>query len=192
MAGTAEERLALTRRINRLMFAEYSAVGWLKAVTLPELRQSYLTDEADRALIGRYAHAADDPALDHDLIRLFLREWLVSHIPESVGAWGLDPDGFRRVTRSAAVAVVEQIIATSLERTDAVIGGCLDWLRPDSPGEAAGVPYTQLRVWFAELFEDPATRFYLHPGGGPTVRFDLANPHLAGLAPDLVGMIWIE
>jgi hypothetical protein len=56
------------------------------------------------------------------------------------------------------------------------------------------VPPAQLRVWFGEvLFSHPGCSFFLHDSsGGPTVRFNLANPRVIGLSPDLVGMLWLE
>jgi hypothetical protein len=191
MADTTPERLALTNRINRLCFAEYCPVGWFKAVTLGELRR--YVQAADMGLVDRYSNAASDPALDRELIRLFLQEWLVCHHPESIGAFGLEVSEFRLITRGEAFATVDRIIAASLEYPEAIIGGCLDWLEPSSPEEAADVPYPQLGVWFAELFGGNGCRFYLHDSaGGPTVRFNLANLPVIGLAPDLVGMLWLE
>lgn len=187
---TTPERLALTNRINRLQFAEYKAVGWFKAVTLGELRRYINHAEAD--VVDRYLQAPEDPALDRDMIRLFLGEWLLCHQPESIGACGLKPSEFRPIGRAEALAVVDRIVAASLEAPGARIGGCLDWLKPANPEEAADVPYPQLRVWFVELFGEHS-RFYLHDTeGGPTVRFNLANPRVIGLGPDIVGMLWLE
>lgn len=192
-AGAERDRIlhALTRRINRLSFVEYRAVGWFKAVTLGELRR--YVSAAEAAVVDRYANTASEPALDRELIRLFLSDWLVCHLPESLGAFGLEVSEFRPIDRNDAVAAVDRIVATSLENPEATIGGCLDWLQPGSPEEKADVPYPQLRAWFAELFADERCRFYLHDSaGGPTVRFNLAKPRVIGLASDLVGMLWLE
>jgi len=190
VTGISPERLALTNRINRLQFAEYKPVGWFKAVTLRELRQ-YIDSAAVEA-VERYAQAPDDPALDRDIIRLFLGEWLLCHHPENIGAYGLEPNEFRPIRRNEALALADRIVAASLEVPGARIGGCLEWLKPTSPEEEADVPYTRLRAWFAELFGE-GCRFYLHDSkGGPTVRFNLANPRVIGLAPDIVGMLWLE
>src|SRR5262249_51984294 len=110
----------------------------------------------------------------------------------SMGAWGLDVEAFRRIERSEALALVDRIVARSLEDPDARIGGCLEWMQAGSPEEADDVPYPQLPVWFAELFGE-GCRFYLHDlAGGRAVRFKLANSRVIGLAPDVVGMFWLE
>jgi hypothetical protein len=190
MADVLHERVALAGRINRLMFAEYRAVGWFKVAPLDELRQYAGREDAE--VVDRYAVAPNDPAADREVMRVFLRDWLCCHHPESIGAWGLEVAEFGPVGRTEALAVADRIVAASLEDPKARIRGCLEWLQPASPDEAADVPYPQLRVWFDELFGE-GCRFYLHDSaGGPTVRFDLANPRIIGLAPDLVGMLWLE
>lgn len=190
LAEASPERVALTDRINRLEFAEYRRAGWFKAVTLCELRGSIDPGEAEA--LDRYAEAPADPSRDRDLIRLFLGEWLVCHHPESLSAFALDPAAFRPILRAEALAAADRIVADSLEEPRARIGGCLRWLRPASPEEAADVPYPQLRTWFAELFGDDC-RFYLNDSaGGPPEWFGPANPRVMGLAPDVVGMLWLE
>jgi hypothetical protein len=190
VADVSQERAARAHRINRLVFAEYSAVGWFKVAPLDELRRYAGRD--DGAVVAGYALAPDDPAADREVIRVFLRDWLCCHHPESIGAWGLEVAAFRPVSRPEALAVADRIVAGSLEDPEATIGGCLEWEEPATPEEAADVPYPQLRAWFAELFGE-GCRFSLHhAAGGPTVRFDRANPRVIGLAPDLVGMLWLE
>ena len=185
MAGTSQERQALAERINRLVFAEYRRAGWFKAATLPGLR-GYVGNGAGE-VVERYARAPADPSLDRDLIRLFLGEWLVCHHPESVGAFGLDPAEFRPIGRAEALAVADRVVAASLDDPRARIE---EW--PESASRPAEVPYPQLQAWFAELF-GKGCRFYLHDSpGGRTVRFDLANPRVIGLAPDVIGMLWLE
>jgi hypothetical protein len=190
MADVSNARIALASRINRLEFAEYSAVGWLKVAPLDELLRYAVG--ADKEVVNRYSAAPHDPGGDREVIRAFLRDWLCCHHPESIGAWGLEVEEFRPISRADALALADRIVAASLEDPDARIGGCLEWLEPASPEEAADVPYPQLRVWFAELFGE-GCRFYLHDSaGGPTVRFNLANPRVIGLAPDVVAMVWLE
>ncbi len=189
MADVSQERVALAARINRLVFAEYSAVGWFKVASLDELRR-YAVRDAE--IITGYALAPSDPVADREVIRVFLRDWLCCHHPESIGAYGLEVAEFRPISRADALAVADRIVAASLEDPEASIGGCLEWEEPATLEEAAHVPYPQIRAWFAELFGE-GCRFYLHDSaGGPTVRFDLANPRVIGLAPDLVGMLWLE
>jgi hypothetical protein len=190
VADVLQERVALASRINRLVFAEYSAVGWFKVATLDELRRYAVGDDAE--VIAGYALAPGDPKADREVMRVFLRDWLCCHHPESMGAYGLEVSEFRPTSRAEALAVADRIVAASLEDPEASIGGCLEWEEPATPEETADVPYPQLRAWFADLFGD-GCRFYLHDSaGGPTVRFDLANPRVIGLAPDLVGMLWLE
>jgi hypothetical protein len=123
---------------------------------------------------------------------VFLRNWLCGRHPESIGAFGLAVEEFRSIDRAEALATADRIVAASLEDPDARIGGCLEWEQPANPEEETDVPYPQLRVWFDVLFGGDC-RFYLHDSaGGPTVRFDLANPRVIGLAPDLIGMLWLE
>jgi hypothetical protein len=190
MAEKSQDRVGLAGRINRLEFAEYKAAGWFKVAPVDELRQYCGREDAEA--VARYARAPNDPASDREVIRVFLQDWLGCHHPESIGAYGLEVSEFRPVGRAEALAFVDRIVAASLEVPDARIGGCLNWLKPASPDEAADVPYPRLRVWFGELFGE-GCRFYLHDSkGGPTVRFDLANPRVIGLAPDLVGLLWLE
>jgi hypothetical protein len=190
VADVSQERVALANRINRLVFAEYSAVGWFKVAPLDALRR-YAGGE-DAEIVAGYARAPNDPTSDREVIRVFLRDWLCCHHPESMGAYGLAVAEFRPISRDEALAVADRIIAASLEDPEASIGGCLEWEEPATPDESADVPYPQLRAWFGELFGE-GCRFYLHDSaGGPTVRFDLANPRVIGLAPDLAGMLWLE
>jgi hypothetical protein len=138
-----QERRALAGRINRLEFAEYRAVGWLKVAPLDEIRRSAAREDVE--VVTRYGLAPNNSELDREVIRLFLGDWLCCHHPESIGAYGLEPDKFRPIGRKEALDFGE---------------GC---------------------------------RFYLHDSaGGPTVRFDLTNPRVIGLAPDLIGMLWLE
>jgi hypothetical protein len=184
MADPSQKRIALANRINYLEFAEYSAVGWFKVAPLDELRRRGVE------VIGRYSQAPHDASSDREVIGVFLRDWLCGHHPESIGAYGLEVSGFRPITRTEALAAADRIVAASLEDPEARIGGCLH--EPETPEETADVPYPQLRAWFDELFGE-GCRFYLHDSaGGPTVRFDLANPRVIGLAPDLIGMLWLE
>jgi hypothetical protein len=190
VSDPTRDRLALVNRINHLYFAEYSAVGWFKVVTVGELR-GYVSSE-QRQVVDQYSRSPGDSGLDQEVIRLFLGDWLVCQCPESIGAFGLDPGEFRPIARTDAIATVEQIIARSLEDPEAAIGGCLDWMTPASPEESTDVPYPQLRSWFVELFADDA-RYYLHDSpGGPTLRFNLASPRVIALAPGLIGMMWLE
>jgi hypothetical protein len=174
-------------RINRLWFTEYRQAGWFKVVTLRELHSSI--DESEAGGLDQYGRVPDDPSLDCEVIRLFLSEWLMCQLPESVGVFGLDPAEFRPVGRAEALTVASQIVAASLddsrarvrERVGSAVGA-----------ESADVPYSQLQAWFTELFAE-GCRFYLHDStGGPTVRFDMANPRVIGLAPDLIGLLWME
>ena len=180
----SQERVALAGRINRLVFAEYSAVGWFKVAPLDELRR-YAGRDAAEVVTGD-ALASGDPEADREVIRVFLRDWLCCHHPESIGAYGLEAAEFRPIGRPEALDVADRIIAASLEDPEASIGGCLEREQPASPEETADVPYPQLRAWFGELF-GKGCRFYLHDSaGGPTVRFDLANPRVVGLVQDQV------
>jgi hypothetical protein len=189
---TAEERQALTERINRLAFCEYKPVGWFKVVALPRLRKC-LHSPADLEWIDRYLVGTSTDAVQRAVVRLFLGEWLVGEVPESIGAWGLDPDEFRAIDRPVALAAINAIVEASMSVPGATIGGCVDWLKPASPDEAHDVPYAQLRSWFVELFAAPQTTFFLHDApGGPTLRFNVARPRIIGLAPDVVGMFWQE
>lgn len=190
MADMSQDRVGLAGRINRLEFQEYMAVGWFRVAPLEEVGGYACLEDAE--VVARYARTPNDAATDRELIQLFLRNWLCCHHPESMGAYGLEVSKFRSIGRAEALAVVDQIIAASLEDPEARIGGCLDWQKPATPEETADVPYPQLREWFSELFGDEC-RFYLHDSaGGPTVRFNLSVSAVIGLAPDLVGMLWIE
>jgi hypothetical protein len=185
VADAIQQRRALADRVNRLWFAEYRRVGWFKAATLPELRDAL--DDGEAEAVDRYTRDPDDPSHDRELIRLFLGEWLADQHPESVGAFGLDPARFRPIGRGEALAAADRVVSASRDEPAA---GIKEW--SGSPAQPAEVPYPQLRAWFAELFGD-GCRFYLHDsGGGPTVRFDSATPRVIGLAPDLVGMLWLE
>lgn len=179
MADATQERLALTRRINRLVFAEYSSVGWFKATTLGDLL--VYADGPDEEVVRAYDRDPLDPVRDRDVIRVFLGEWLGCHHPESMGTYALDVEPFHPIDRPAALAAVQGIVAASVD-AGGEIGGCLDWLTPVSEVEAADVPYSQLAEWFAALFGTDS-RFYLRADGGP---------YVVGLAPDVVGMLWME
>jgi hypothetical protein len=179
MAQATQERLALTRRINRLVFAEYASVGWFKATTLGDLL--VYAAGPDEEVVRAYDRDPHDPARDRDVIRVFLGEWLGCHHPESMGTYALEAEPFRLIDRTEALAAVQGIAAASIE-AEGEIGGCLDWLTPVSDAEAADVPYSQLPRWFAALFGEDS-RFYLRDDGGPWV---------VGLAPDAVGMLWME
>jgi hypothetical protein len=190
MGDASQDRVALAGRINRLEFAEYRAVGWFKVAPLDDLRRYAVG--ADREVVSRYSIAPHDAGADPELIRVFLRDWLCCRHPESIGAWGLEVAAFRPIARGEALRVADRIVATSLEDPAARIGGCLEWEQPASPEEAADVPYAQLRAWFDELFGE-GCRFYLHDAaGGPTVRCHPAKPRVIGVAPDLVGVLWLE
>jgi hypothetical protein len=185
----SQERRALAGRINRLEFAEYRSVGWLKVAPLDEIRRYAVREDAE--VVARFTLTPNDSEADRKVIRVFLRDWLCRH-PESIGAYGLEVDGFRPIGRKEALDVADRIVVASLEDPDARIGGCLGWMQPATPQETEDVSYHQLRVWFADLFGE-GCRFYLHDSvGGPTVPFDLANPRVIGLAYDLIGMLWLE
>src|SRR5262249_45165494 len=146
----------------------------------------------DKEVVSRYSAAPHDSGGDREVIRVFLQDWLCCHHPESIGAYGLEVGEFRPISRAEALVVADRIVAASLEDPKARIGGCVEWLGPAGPAEAADVPSPQLRAWFAEFFGD-GCRFYLHDSaGGPTVRFNLVNPRVIGLASDVVGMLWLE
>ncbi len=55
-------RIALVSRINRLEFAEYSAVGWLKVAPLDELLRYAVS--ADKEVVNRYSADPHNPGGD--------------------------------------------------------------------------------------------------------------------------------
>jgi hypothetical protein len=199
-----EERLALARQINGIEFEEYPVVAaaWLKAAGLEELR-GCIRDDADKVLLDHYARGeAWDVESQRAMIRLFLREWLVCNVPENIGAWGLEVSEFRPISRDEALRAVDGIVAAcqpdaepdmSSPHTEA--RAYLAAIRGRGrDGAAADPPPAVLREWFVEvLFAQPGSAFFLHDSpGGETVRFNLANPRVIGLAPDLIGMLWQE
>jgi hypothetical protein len=196
--------LALTGQINRIEFEEYPAVAaaWMKAVGLQELRKC-VSEDADRGLIDRYElWEARDVESRRALIQLFLREWLSYNLPENIGVWGLEVDQFRPISRDEALRAADRIVAACQggaeagEQTPhAAARAYLARLRGRGrDGPAADPPPAQLRAWFGDvLFASPDSAFFLHDSpGGATVRFNLANPRVIGLAPNLIGMLWLE
>jgi uncharacterized protein (TIGR02996 family) len=201
----AEDRIELTRWLGSLWFAEYHTVGWLKAVAVQTMRK-HVEKPCDLRLLDRYLRNEDvDDDLRREVIRLFLREWVMYCVPESVGVWGLEVAEFRPAGRDEALALVEGIIATSLEDDDAVILGRLPpYVVASEPAIAVKdaeegevqeeIPYAQLQIWFGdELFDRDTAVYYVHTSaGGPTVRFNLAEPRVLGMDRDVIALVWLE
>jgi uncharacterized protein (TIGR02996 family) len=200
-----EERALLARWINHLKYREYHTVGWLKATSFQRLREC-VKKPRDLRSLERYIRGENvDDTLRRAMIGLFLREWMISQVPESVGAFGLDPEEFRPVTREEALALVDSIIATSLEDERGGIHGLMPRYvtGEDAPAETFvvtgdevedDIPYPLLKTWFAEELFDPAPAvFFVHTSpGGPTVCFNVAQPRVIGMDRDLIGMLWLE
>jgi len=202
--ATLNERLALAGQINRIEFEEYPAVAaaWMKAVGLQELR-GCAREDGDQALIDRYERGeAGDVESQRAMIRLFLREWLSCNVPENIGVWGLEVSEFRPINPDEALRAADRIVAgcqggaeAGAQSPHAPVRAYLARLRGRGRhGPAVDPPPTRLRAWFGDvLFAPQGSAFFLHDSpGGATVRFNLANPRVIGLAPDLIGMLWLE
>jgi hypothetical protein len=201
---SADDRRELTRWLGRLWFAEYHTVGWLKATTFRALSES-VDKPRDRRLLDRYLRGEDvDDDLRREMIRLFLDEWVMCNVPESISPWGGKAAAvFRPAGRDEALTLVDGIIAVSLEDDGAKFRGRMPRYVPaDAPAapvegpdeELEPIPYAQLWTWFAdELFDRGAAAFYVHTSpGGPTVRFDHTQPRVLGMDRDVIALLWLE
>jgi uncharacterized protein (TIGR02996 family) len=200
-----EERAMLARWIDGLMYAEYHTVAWLKATSFSRLREC-VDRPRDMRSLEQYLRGENvDDTLRRAMIGLFLREWMISQVPESVGAFGLDPEEFQVGTREEALALVDEIIATSLADERGGIHGVPPRyvIGEDAPAETfvvtgdeeeEDIPYPRLRTWFAEeLFDADQAVFFVHSApGGPTVRFNVAHPRVIGMDREIIGMLWLE
>jgi uncharacterized protein (TIGR02996 family) len=198
-----DDRRELTRWLGRLRFAEYHTVGWLKATTFRALSELIDTPR-DRRLLDRYLRGEDvDDGLRREMIRLFVDESVMGSVPESVSAWEVRAaTAFRPAGRDEALALVDDIIAASLEDGSALLGRMPRYVAADAPAapveepdaEPEPIPYAQLRTWFAdELFDRDAAAFYVHTvPGGPTVPFTHTRPRVLGMDRDVIALLWLE
>jgi hypothetical protein len=177
MSITWEQRIALTRRINALWYAEHRGVGWLKAVDFDSL-EAAVAHPAERGRITQHRRGQSDVLLRRDMIRLFLNEWLMWNVPESVEAWGRDPAGFHEIKPKEALDVIAEILRISEEDPGSEPA-------EDAEDYGGGLGYADLRVWFpGALFDAPATAFLLGPSPG--------RQTVVAMDRDIIGMLWLE
>lgn len=176
------KRTALAARINRLAYPDdVSRVGWFKVAPLSEV-----TQYADRIQDDEIRGA--DPYGDRRLLQLFLCDWLCMHLPEHIGS--PTEDLFQPIVRNEALRIVNEIVSASEQRVSGITG-CLEGLRSRFPQDNVVVRYPMLREWFAELFGG-SCRFYLYGVPGTIAPPHEAPPHVIAIAPDVIGMLWLE
>jgi hypothetical protein len=184
---TPDERNDLTRRINRLYFEEYATTGWCKAVTFSELRKH--ASEQDKRFLDEYLKVPNpDDSLRRGMIRIFFDEWLIYHLPESMGCG--DAGTFQRVDRASALEVIDRVIGSSLRRGERVERR-LPWLQPDGEYDQGEESYERIRGWFVDLLFDPSeVTYFLDPivAEKPT---DGATS-VIGMDKRVIGMLWEE
>ncbi len=210
-----DDRRKLVHRISELWYPEYHTSGWLKAVTLEELqnrvadglRWSTARDRQETQLSALSRYRSGEPVgleSHRKIIELFLREYLMRKVPESVGAWGLDTQEFREIDGAKAGSVVDRIVRISLEDPEARVltrmppnwyGDEPDAVQAVGPGSVEEtVSHAELRNWFMEqLFEPSCVKFFLHTApGGDTVRWNHRQPRVVGMDRESIAMFWLE
>jgi hypothetical protein len=179
----SNERNSLVSTINAIIYRQNAAVGWMKAITLDQLR---IQGEACAQALSEYVRGTRD-GLDVRLwlIRLFFDQKVCWLVPEDSCALHIASTPLLGVQKNQAEQVVDAIISVSEPDKQKQINQSQVALEPPEPD------YEQLRHWFfRKLFEPEAVQWFAN---SPPVEVRPGHlPAVIGLDRERLSMFWFE